>query len=109
MKRFDMEKARQLSQAVRSAQDEMTAYLQAHFPRGARCEVLLNASQKNPTLATISGAHGDVYGGTVVVEIDTAKPRSRLRFRRVSPSVVSNVIAPTQAPAIQDAQDKEES
>lgn len=94
-KRFDIEKARALGQAIRAADKALADYLAQHFPKGYRCDVLLNARQKNPTPATIFGVEGGVYGGTIAVEIDGAKPYSRYRIRRLSPEQVLNVRAPS--------------
>lgn len=94
MSQFDMKKARAKALAITQARDDLTDYLQKYFPAGARCEVLLSCVQKTPTTATIYGARGDTYGGTITVEIDTAKSTSRQRFRRVSPDCVSSVQAP---------------
>lgn len=99
MNKFDMAEVAVMKAAIVNAQADLTRYLQTHFPKGARCDVMLSAAQKTPTPATIFGAGGDQYGGSVTVQIDTAKTRSRFRFRHVSPDKVFNVRAAEQADA----------
>lgn len=99
MKRFDIEKARKLGQAIRQSEQALADYLRQHFPKGSRCDVLLHARQKNPTAATIWGVEGGVYGGTVAVQIDNAKQHSRYRIRRLPPEQVTNVRPAAQAAA----------
>lgn len=91
MKRFEIEKVQQLGQAIHAADKALTDYLAEHFPKGYRCDVLLNSRQKNPSPATIWHVEGGVYGGTIAVEIDNAKQYSRYRIRRLSPEQVLNV------------------
>ena len=92
MKKFDLKKAQELGEKIRVAEDVQRSYLAHHFPKGYRCDVLLNARQKNPTPATIWGAGSSRYGGgEVCVELDNAKQRSRFRFRHLAPQQVLNV------------------
>jgi hypothetical protein len=97
MSRFNIEKARQLGLAIRAANKALADYLALHFPKGYRCDVLLNARQKNPTPATIWYVEGGVYGGSIAVEIDNAKQYSRYRIRRLPPEQVLNVRPATPA------------
>lgn len=91
---FDQSKAQALANRIMQAEDDLTAYLSEHFPKGARCEVFLRHGQKTPTPATIRGVGPTLWGGEVRVEIDTAKPRSRQRIRSISAELVINVSTP---------------
>lgn len=90
-KRFSLTKARTLGAAIQRAMTAQQDYLAEHFPAGHRCDVLLNARQKNPTPATIVGAGSGCYGGTIAVQIDNAKQYSRYSIRRLAPEQVLNV------------------
>jgi hypothetical protein len=91
VKSFDIGKARTLGATIQRAMTAQQHYLAEHFPAGHRCDVLLNARQKNPTPATIFGVGSGCYGGTIAVQIDNAKQYSRYSIRRLSPEQVLNV------------------
>lgn len=83
MKNFDVAEAKRKAEAIIEAEAALSRYLHDCFPTGARCGVLLMSGQENPTPATIVGASPNRYGGSVTVQIDTAKPRSRQRYRSI--------------------------
>lgn len=103
MKAFSEKVALAMSGLIVAAEDNLISYLRAHFPKGAKCEVFLMHGQKTPTKATIWNVEASRYGGQVRVEIETAKPRSRQRFRSVSSSAVVNVRPTANGAAGQDA------
>lgn len=88
---FDLKLARALGKKITQAEKELADYLTGHFPKGYRCDVLLNARQKQPTPATIYGVESRVYGGLIAVQIDNAKQYSRQSIRRLPPEQVLNV------------------
>lgn len=93
MRRFDTKVAKLKADVIVEAEAALSRYLHECFPIGARCMVMLSVSQINPTPATIVGISPNRYGGSVNVQIDTAKPRSRLRFRTIPACDVSEVAA----------------
>lgn len=84
MNKFDKVIAGELANKIIEAEAELSRYLNECFPSGTRCGAMLMYSQKNPTPAEIISVSPDRYGGSVNIRIDTAKPRSRLRFRSIS-------------------------
>lgn len=90
-KRFDIEKAQRLGEAISRANVAQMDYLAEHFPAGYRCDVLLNAAQKDPAPAHIAGVAATQYSGNIVVTLGNAKKHTRLRTRRLSPEQVLNV------------------
>jgi hypothetical protein len=100
---FDINKARGMGEAIRVAEQAQADYLAQHFPKGYRCDVLLNARQKKATPATIFGAGSSRYGGEIAVQIDNAKQYSRYRIRRLPPEQVLNV-----RPAAADSQGEQQ-
>lgn len=91
MKRFDIEKARNLGTAIQRAQTAQIDYLAIHFPTGHSCDVLLNGRQKHPSPAKIWGVGSNRYSGEVAIELLNQKQYSRYRIRRLSPEQVLNV------------------
>jgi hypothetical protein len=79
-----------LCHKVKEAQGALQAYLNGEYPKGTRVLVTLRYGQVHGTLATVWGCSWE-YGGVVAVEIDSAKPHSRQRFRRVSPQNVTRI------------------
>lgn len=90
-KRFSLERARQLGEAINRARTAQMDYLAQHFPAGASCDVLVNVRQKKPSPAKVFGVGWNCYGGEVLIELDNAKQYSRNRIRRLSPDQVLNV------------------
>lgn len=86
--RFDPVMAAQLGADIRAAEARMKKYLEECFPKGARCRVRLSSVQANPTPATIVCVSPSGRAGSVLVNIDTAKPGSRLRTRTIPASMV---------------------
>ncbi|OZI61592.1 hypothetical protein [Bordetella genomosp. 11] len=72
---------------MKHIRERVRAGLLRMFPVNSRVEVKLKHGQVKWTPATVTGASidGGHYGywGYVVVEIDTAKERSRQRFRSI--------------------------
>jgi len=94
MNKFDPAKGKLKAEAIIEAEAALTRYLHECFPTGARCGVILMHGQKNTTPATIIGVSPTRYGGEITVEIDTAKPRSRRRYRRIRAADVHDVRSP---------------
>ena len=76
-----MQDIEELWSNIKSAEREMQEEMERQFRNGSRILVLLNCRQKKPSSGIIKGCYGK--RGTVAVELDNQKERSKRKVKNI--------------------------
>lgn len=82
---------KELTQKLIEAETAQRAALEKIYPKGSRVWFNIQHGQVNPSSGTVTGHEPSRWGGSVVVLHSEAKPRSRYRYRRPSPTQIVRV------------------